>query len=110
MRSATSQDPKSTPRLTLRTLDPLAKPLLKVADVAAILDTSESSVRKMIANAQLPIVYVGGLKSTRVRTADLLDYLRVVPQSLKRPLVLDLDSVRRLRATRHPSTDDPKSA
>ena len=104
MRSATARDPKPAPRLTLRTLDPLAKPLLKVADVAAILDISESSVRKMIANAQLPIVHVGGIKSTRVRTADLLAYLRVDPRSLKRPLGLDLDSVRRLRSTRPPAT------
>ncbi len=110
MRSATARDPKPAPRLTLRTLDPLAKPLLKVADVAAILDISESSVRKMIANAQLPIVHVGGLKSTRVRTADLLAYLGVDPRSLKRPPVLDLNAVRRLRATRPSSTDDSEVA
>jgi excisionase family DNA binding protein len=68
-----------------RRLDPVANPLLKIREVAEILKVSKSNVYKMINNGDLPTVQLGGGKSTRVRTADLLAFLNINPNTFGRP-------------------------
>jgi len=44
-------------------------------EVAELLGVSLSNVYRMIRDGTLPVVYLGGKKSTRVRTADLRAFL-----------------------------------
>ena len=54
------------------------KPLLNLKEVAEILEVSLGTIYRMVNNDQLPTVKVGGKKSTRVRTADLREFLGLV--------------------------------
>ena len=60
-----------------RRLDPIANPALTVRQVADVFGISPSSVYRMIEAETLPTVHVGGLKSTRVLTSDLLAFLKI---------------------------------
>jgi len=51
--------------------NPNEKPLLRPTEVAEILDISLSSVYRMIRNKELPVIQLGGRKSTRIVTAEL---------------------------------------
>lgn len=73
-----SKPPNSDPEYDRRALlDPIVTPTLKPGQVEQVLGISRSSVYKMITNGTLPVIFLGGLKSTRVRTIDLLDYLGI---------------------------------
>ena len=55
--------------------DPSEQPLLKMTEVAELLDVSLSNVYRMVRDGTLPVVYLGGKKSSRVRTADFRAFL-----------------------------------
>ena len=52
--------------------DPREQPFLTAAEAAPLLGVSRSSVYRMIKAGQLPIIQLGGLRSTRIVTAELL--------------------------------------
>ena len=60
-------------------LNPVATPTLRPTQVAEILGISVSSIYKMISAGTLTTVHLGGLKSTRVLTTDLLAFLKIDP-------------------------------
>ena len=52
--------------------DPREQPFLTAEEAAPLLGVSRSSVYRMIKAGQLPIIQLGGLRSTRIVTAELL--------------------------------------
>lgn len=52
--------------------DPREKPFLTADEAAPLLGISRSSVYRMIRDGQLPTIQLGGLRSTRIKTAELL--------------------------------------
>ena len=52
--------------------NPQQQPLMKPTEVAALLGVSLSNVYRMIKAGQLPTIQLGGLRSTRIVTAELL--------------------------------------
>jgi excisionase family DNA binding protein len=52
--------------------DPRERPFLTPAEVAPLLGVSRSNVYRMIKAGQLPTIQLGGLRSTRIVTAELL--------------------------------------
>jgi len=52
--------------------DPLERPFLTAEEAAPLLGVSRSSVYRMIKAGQLPTIQLGGLRSTRIVTAELL--------------------------------------
>ena len=52
--------------------DPRERPFLTAAEVAPLLGVSRSNVYRMIKAGQLPTIQLGGLRSTRIVTAELL--------------------------------------
>jgi len=59
----------------MRVPDPSEQPLLKISEVAELLDVCLSNAYRMVRDGTLPVVYLGGKKSGRVRTADLRAFL-----------------------------------
>jgi excisionase family DNA binding protein len=52
--------------------DPRERPFLTAEEVAPLLGVSRSNVYRMIKAGQLPTIQLGGLRSTRIVTAELL--------------------------------------
>ena len=52
--------------------DPRERPFLTTAEAAEVLGVSVSSVYRMINEGELPVVRLGGPRSTRIVTAELL--------------------------------------
>jgi excisionase family DNA binding protein len=52
--------------------DPREQPFLTAEEAAPLLGVSRSSVYRMIRAGQLPTIQLGGLRSTRILTAELL--------------------------------------
>ncbi len=52
--------------------DPREQPFLTAEEAAPLLGVSRSSVYRMIKAGQLPTIQLGGLRSTRILTAELL--------------------------------------
>ena len=52
--------------------DPRERPFLTIAEAAEVLGVSVSSVYRMINEGGLPVVRLGGPRSTRIITAELL--------------------------------------
>ena len=52
--------------------DPREQPFLTSEEAAPLLGVSRSSVYRMIRAGQLPTIQLGGLRSTRILTAELL--------------------------------------
>jgi len=52
--------------------DPREQPFLTAEEAAPLLGVSRSSVYRMIRAGQLPTIQLGGLRSTRIVTAELL--------------------------------------
>ncbi len=52
--------------------DPRERPFLTAAEAAPLLGVSRSNVYRMIKAGQLPTIQLGGLRSTRIVTAELL--------------------------------------
>ena len=52
--------------------DPREQPFLTAEETAPLLGVSRSSVYRMIRAGQLPTIQLGGLRSTRILTAELL--------------------------------------
>lgn len=52
--------------------DPREQPFLTAEEAAPLLGVSRSSVYRMIRSGQLPTIQLGGLRSTRILTAELL--------------------------------------
>ena len=55
--------------------DPSEQPLLKMTEVAELLDVCLANAYRMVRDGTLPVVYLGGKKSSRVRTADFRAFL-----------------------------------
>ena len=51
---------------------PREQPFLTAAEAAPLLGVSRSNVYRMIKAGQLPTIQLGGLRSTRIVTAELL--------------------------------------
>ncbi len=52
--------------------DPRLRPFLTPTEVAPLLGVSKSNVYRMINAGQLPTIQLGGMRSTRIVTAELL--------------------------------------
>ena len=52
--------------------DPRERPFLTTTEAAELLGVSRASVYRMIHNGTLPVVRLGGPRSTRIVTAELL--------------------------------------
>ncbi len=61
----------------MRIPDPAERPLLTVAETAELLGCSVASVYRMINAGTLPVIRLGGRKSTRVVTGELRRLLAV---------------------------------
>ena len=59
----------------MRVPDPSEQPLLKMTEVAELLDVCLANAYRMVRDGTLPVVYLGGKKSRRVRTADFRAFL-----------------------------------
>ena len=73
-------------------LNLVATPTLRPTQVAKILGISVSSIYKMIHQGTLTTVHLGGLKSTRVLTTDLLAFLKIDPTTLNKSPAQDPSS------------------
>ncbi len=57
------------------------QPLMKPSEVAEVLGCSTASVYRMIRSGELPVIRLGGRKSTRIVTGELRELLRLEPNT-----------------------------